>query len=236
MFRLDLSLTVMMIMMIVMGQLPLLSLAFHYSYSVPSLWKRPFRSILPILPILPKHSIFMVPTTREFVETETDRRTKDRRTKESNQEKKSSTTSTNNKDGRQDGPLEYLQDPNESRNSDDPFHILLLGETFDKPKITLNYVTGNLQYALAMPYDEAIDASMVAQDFGMSCLGTWSREECLILGKALQVRDLCVRVVPYAAGGNRSWQSKPKGDSQENEQETFWKSLNGNRKSGSSWD
>jgi hypothetical protein len=112
-------------------------------------------------------------------------------------------------DKRKDGPLEYLQDPNESREMDDPFHILLLGETFvDRPKITLNYVSGNLQYILEMPFDDALDASMVAQDFGMACLGTWSREECLTYGRALRQRDLVVRVVPFAAGGNRSWQSK----------------------------
>jgi hypothetical protein len=138
--------------------------------------------------------------TRET--TETDRRTS-RRSDSDND-----SSAPDARDIRKDGPLEYLEDPNESREMDDPFHILLLGETFDKPKITLNYVSGNLQYTLDMPYEDAIDASMVAQDFGMACLGTWSREECLDLGRQLRVRDLVVRVVPYAAGGNRSWQSK----------------------------
>ena len=214
--------------MLLIGHLPFLSLAFRHSHSVSASWNRHSRSILPILPILP---MFMVTKTREEVETETDRRTATRRTNDSNNNRRrnsssqedSTTTSTtsNNKEGRQDGPLEYLQDPNESRQPDDPFHILLLGETFDKPKITLNYVTGNLQYILAMPYDDAIDASMVAQDFGMSCLGTWSRDECLTLGKALQVRDLCVRVVPFVAGGNRSWQSKSNKSQPGNKQEAF---------------
>lgn len=146
--------------------------------------------------------------TRET--TKTDRRT-NRRTNDDNSSS-SNNNEENNRDIRKEGPLEYLEDPNESREMDDPFHILLLGETFDKPKITLNYVSGNLQYTLDMPYEDAMDASMVAQDFGMACLGTWSREECLTLGRQLRIRDLVVRVVPYAAGGNRSWQSKEGGE------------------------
>jgi hypothetical protein len=104
--------------------------------------------------------------------------------------------------------LEYLIDSAESREMEDPFHILLLGSTFEKPKITVSYVTGSLEYVLEMPFDEAKELSQFAADEGMSCLGTWPREECLSLGKQLQRRDIVCRVVPYAEGGQRGWQAK----------------------------
>jgi hypothetical protein len=111
-------------------------------------------------------------------------------------------------DIRKHGPLEWLEDDlTVSREMDDPFHILLLDETFEKPKVTVSYVSGNLQYVLEMPYEEAVDATIFCQENGFSCLGTWERQECLKLGRELRLRDLCVRVVPYVPGGNRGWQS-----------------------------
>jgi ATP-dependent Clp protease adapter protein ClpS len=104
--------------------------------------------------------------------------------------------------------LEYLVDARSSREMDDPFHILLLGSTFDKPKITIPYVSSSLVYVLSMPLTEAVELSQFAHDEGMSCLGTWTREECLSLGKQLQVRDIVCRVVPYTDGGQRGWQAK----------------------------
>jgi len=108
---------------------------------------------------------------------------------------------------RSQGPLEWLEDEMESREPEDPYHILLLGQTFDKPKITVDYVAGSLQYVLEMPLDEATELSQFSCDHGMSCLGTWSREECLSLGRQLQVRDIVCRVVPYCDGGDRGWQA-----------------------------
>lgn len=111
-------------------------------------------------------------------------------------------------DIRKQGPLEYLEDDlEESRDLNDPFHILLLAETYLKPKVSINYVSGSLQFVLEMPYEDAVDAAQFAKDNGMSCLGTWSREECLKKGKELQMRDLCVRVVPFVPGGKRGWQA-----------------------------
>ena len=110
---------------------------------------------------------------------------------------------------RKNGPLEYLEDdPNQSRDMEDPFHILLLGETYKKPRITVSYVCGSLQFVLEMPYEDAMDCSLFAKEEGMSVLGMWNREQCLQLGKELQQRDLAVRVVPFVQGGNRSWQAK----------------------------
>jgi hypothetical protein len=109
---------------------------------------------------------------------------------------------------RTQGPLEWLEDSMESREMDDPFHILLLGQTFEKPKITVPYVATSLDYVLDMPMEEATELSQFSFDHGMSCLGTWSREECLSLGRQLQVRDVVCRIVPYAEGGHRGWQAK----------------------------
>mmetsp|Transcript_129973 Transcript_129973/g.363812 ORF Transcript_129973/g.363812 Transcript_129973/m.363812 type:complete len:204 (-) Transcript_129973:50-661(-) len=109
---------------------------------------------------------------------------------------------------RKQGSLEWLEDAFESREMDDPYHILLLGQTFEKPKITVPYVAGSLNYVLEMPLDEATELSQFSFDNGMSCLGTWSREECLSLGRQLQVRDIVCRVVPYCEGGQRGWQAK----------------------------
>ena len=111
-------------------------------------------------------------------------------------------------DGDDYGDLEYLIDSDESREMEDPFHILLMGSTFEKPKVTVPYVSSTLEYVLTMPRNEATELSKFAKDEGMSCLGTWPREECLTLGKQLQVRDVVCRVVPYCAGGQRGWQAK----------------------------
>jgi hypothetical protein len=108
--------------------------------------------------------------------------------------------------------LEYLQDPSASREIDDPFHILLMGSTFEKPKVTVPYVAQSLEYVLNMPGLEAKELSKFAKEEGMACLGTWPREECLSLGRQLQVRDLDCRVVPYCEGGQRGWQAKNAGD------------------------
>ena len=120
---------------------------------------------------------------------------------------------------RKQGPLEWLEDAMESREMDDPFHILLLAQTFEKPKITVPYVAGSLHYVLEMPLDEATELSKFSFENGMSCLGTWSREECLSLGRQLQVRDIVCRIVPYCEGGQRGWQAKDVGDSSNNMQD-----------------
>ena len=108
-----------------------------------------------------------------------------------------------------DAPMEYLEDEWSTRNPDDPFHILLLDTTFTQnDRVTIPYVSGCLTYVLGMPEDEATDLSKLAMLNGFSCLGTWEREECLKLGRQLQIRDCVVRVVPYVVGGSRGWQAK----------------------------
>jgi hypothetical protein len=104
--------------------------------------------------------------------------------------------------------LEYMMDAQESRAWEDPFHILLLGQTFEKPKVTIPYVAGSLEYVLTMPRTEATELSRFAKQEGLACLGTWPREECLTLGRQLQIRDIECRVVPFCQGGQRGWQAK----------------------------
>lgn len=112
--------------------------------------------------------------------------------------------------------LEYLMDSKESRAWEEPFHILLLGQTFDKPKVTISYVTGSLEYVLSMPRTEATELAKFAKSEGLSCLGTWPREECLSLGRQLQMRDIVCRVVPFCEGGQRGWQAKDSSSSSSN--------------------
>lgn len=128
-------------------------------------------------------------------------------------EKKTPSTETGGAGNR--GPIEYLiDDPRVSRDDNDPFHILLLDETFVKnSKITIEYVASSCTYVLGMPYDEAAELAAHAEKEGFSCLGTWSREECIRLGKQLQNRDLVCRVVPFCEGGDRAWQARNMEDS-----------------------
>ena len=75
-------------------------------------------------------------------------------------------------------------------------------------RCSVTYVESTLGYVLSMPSTEARELSQFAMEEGMSCLGTWTREECLSLGRQLQVRDIVCRVVPYCEGGQRGWQAK----------------------------
>jgi len=107
------------------------------------------------------------------------------------------------------GKLEYLRDNADvSCEDDDPFHILLMGSTFDEPRVNIEYVSVSLSYVLGMPADEARDHSQFACDQGMSCLGTWTHKECVELGGKLQARDIVCRVVPYSEGSFNGWQAK----------------------------
>ena len=108
------------------------------------------------------------------------------------------------------GPLEWLiDDPLVSREDEDPFHILLLDETFVKnERMTIEYAASSCVYVLRMPYDEAAELVSHAKTEGFSCLGTWNHDECLKLGAQLQQRDLICRVVPFCQGGDRAWQAR----------------------------
>jgi hypothetical protein len=68
-----------------------------------------------------------------------------------------------NKDKAEYPDMEYLIDSDAFRGFDDPFHILLMGSTFEKPKITVTYVAGSLEYVLNMPTDEGTELSKFAK-------------------------------------------------------------------------
>jgi hypothetical protein len=147
-------------------------------------------------------------TTFAPFETETETWTRTKRTRpwsdQGTNRKPFSTTPIKNRE-----PLEYLQDdPSEWRGPDDPHHILLLGLTFDQPRITVPYVAGSLSYVLGMPSSDAEEHAAFAKEEGMSILGTWPRKECLELGEKLQLRDLVCRVVPGTPAGAQGWQAK----------------------------
>jgi hypothetical protein len=134
----------------------------------------------------------------------------DEKTKQNNNEEDNRSTDPDDIVRYHDAPLEYLEDEWSTREPDDPFHILLLDTTFTGPneKITVSYVAGCVNVVTGMPEDEAFELTTMALDNGFSCLGTWEREECLRLGKQLQIRDCIVRVVPFVQGGTRGWQMK----------------------------
>jgi hypothetical protein len=163
-----------------------------------------------------RRSVVLYAVTASTVEAptreQTDRKT-GKRTGRDSSEKSYDDENDDNNDTNWDYPdLEYLIDSAESREMEDPFHILLLGSTFEKPKVTVPYVINSLEYVLGMPVAEAVELASFAEQQGMSCLGTWPREQCLTLGKQLQVRDIVCRVVPFAAGGQRGWQAKDASD------------------------
>jgi hypothetical protein len=135
----------------------------------------------------------------------------DRTTRRGNgdEERRRSDRDSNNDEDDVTNDLEYYIDPSASREMNEPFHILLMGSaTYVKPKVTVPYVSHTLEYVLGMPYNDAYELSQFAHDNDMSCLGTWTREQCLSYGKQLQNRDVICRVVPYCIGGQRGWQAK----------------------------
>ena len=125
-------------------------------------------------------------------------------------DEKTPSTETGSSGAGNKGPIEWLiDDAQVSRDDNDPFHILLLDETFNKNnKITIEYVASTCTYVLSMPYDEAAELASHAKDEGFSCLGTWAYQECIRLGKQLRNGDVVCRVVPYCEGGDRAWQAR----------------------------
>ena len=156
--------------------------------------------------------IFGSATVEAPTRPDTDRKTGRESQDDSNERQRRSGKRDSNED-RRDGTttndLEYYIDPSASREMNEPFHILLMGSaTYSHPKVTVPYVSSTLEYVLGMPHTDAYELSLFARDHDMSCLGTWTREQCLAYGKQLQSRDVICRVVPYCLGGQRGWQAK----------------------------
>jgi len=96
--------------------------------------------------------------------------------------------------------LEYLYEAEEERHSDDLFHIILMPSTFGKDRMSIDHVTESCTDVLGIPSEKAHDLSLFAKHQGFSCLGTWTREECLSMGEELFARDLDCRVIPFSEG------------------------------------
>jgi hypothetical protein len=112
------------------------------------------------------------------------------------------------KQGQGPSDFEWGIDADASRQDGDNFHILLLNETFAKPRMSVPYAAGALQMVLDMPEPEALEHAGFANKQGFSCLGTWRRDDALGLCEALRSRDLSVRAVP-GVRGKQPWQGSP---------------------------
>ena len=53
---------------------------------------------------------------------------------------------------------------------------------------------------LGFQSDKAKDLSLFAKHQGFSCLGTWTRGECISLGGKLRSHELECRVIPFVKG------------------------------------
>lgn len=157
----------------------------------------------------PRTQLFGASTVEAPTRPDTDRKTNKRNGNNNDEKDQRRSNDANDNDNGVTNDLEYYIDPSESREMNEPFHILLMGSaTYIQPKVTVNYVSSTIQYVLGMPSTDAYELSQFAYDNNMSCLGTWTREECLKYGKQLQNRDVICRVVPYCVGGQRGWQAK----------------------------
>jgi hypothetical protein len=112
--------------------------------------------------------------------------------------------------GVRQGPsdFEWAIDADATRRDGDLFSILLLNETFAKPRMSVAYAAGALTLVLAMPEPDAVEHAGFAQAQGFSCLGTWRKDECLKFCEQLQGRDLSVRALP-GVRGKQAWQGSP---------------------------
>ena len=66
--------------------------------------------------------------------------------------------------------------------------------------MSVEYVAESCTDILGIPSDKAYNLSLFAKHQGFSCLGTWTREECLAFGEKLVSRNLDCRVIPFNGG------------------------------------
>mmetsp|Transcript_35791 Transcript_35791/g.46333 ORF Transcript_35791/g.46333 Transcript_35791/m.46333 type:complete len:248 (-) Transcript_35791:147-890(-) len=97
--------------------------------------------------------------------------------------------------------LEYLYEAGEERYADDLFHIILMPSTFKKHHMSIENTAESCTEVLGIPSTKAHELSLFAKYQGFSCLGTWTREECLDIGKQLVLHDLDCRVIPFTGAG-----------------------------------
>lgn len=103
--------------------------------------------------------------------------------------------------------LEYLYDQRQERHDDDFFHVILMPSTFTKKQVSIEQSTTSLLAALStttagannnqLTYEKAHNLSLFAKHQGFSVIGTWTREDCLLIGETLLEEGLDCRVIPY---------------------------------------
>eukprot|EP00577_Skeletonema_sp_RCC1716_P018743 CAMPEP_0113413772 /NCGR_PEP_ID=MMETSP0013_2-20120614/23634_1 /TAXON_ID=2843 ORGANISM="Skeletonema costatum, Strain 1716" /NCGR_SAMPLE_ID=MMETSP0013_2 /ASSEMBLY_ACC=CAM_ASM_000158 /LENGTH=267 /DNA_ID=CAMNT_0000300529 /DNA_START=82 /DNA_END=885 /DNA_ORIENTATION=- /assembly_acc=CAM_ASM_000158 len=103
--------------------------------------------------------------------------------------------------------LEYLYDQRQERHDDDFFHVILMPSTFTKKQVSIEQSTTSLLTALStttagannnqLTYEKAHNLSLFAKHQGFSVIGTWTREDCLLIGETLLEEGLDCRVIPY---------------------------------------
>ena len=74
--------------------------------------------------------------------------------------------------------FEWAIDADASRNDGDNFHILLLNETFAKPRMSVAYAAGALTLVLAMPEPDAIEHAGFAQAQGFFLFRDVAQGQC----------------------------------------------------------
>mmetsp|Transcript_18989 Transcript_18989/g.30853 ORF Transcript_18989/g.30853 Transcript_18989/m.30853 type:complete len:211 (-) Transcript_18989:156-788(-) len=95
--------------------------------------------------------------------------------------------------------LEWFQDE-ELRKDCVSWAILLLGSTFEKPRMTPEFAANSIMFVLNMAKEKAFELASLAEVDGMSVLGEWPREKALELGAQLKRMELNVRIVPGIKG------------------------------------
>jgi hypothetical protein len=66
--------------------------------------------------------------------------------------------------------------------------------------MSTEHVAKSCSDILGLSPSKAQDLSLFAKHQGFSCLGTWTREECLTMGEELLERQLDCRVIPFNEG------------------------------------
>jgi len=87
--------------------------------------------------------------------------------------------------------------------------------TFTKKQVTIEQATHTLLTTLSssssllstdnvnnnvLTYEKAHNLSLFAKHQGFSLIGTWTREDCLVIGEMLVKEGLDCRVIPYSEG------------------------------------
>ena len=81
------------------------------------------------------------------------------------------------------------------------FSLVTMCRTFHKEHMSIEHAAGSCTEILGIHSEKAWDLSLFAKHQGFSCLGTWTREECLSMGEELISRNLDCRVIPFNGGG-----------------------------------